>query len=518
MQEAIALIFSYIWGVWRFRWLALVVTWVIALGGWLFVHQLPESYVGTARIYVDSNNLLRPLLRGLAIQPNVNQRIAMMSRTLLSRPNLEKVMRMTDLDLEVTSELEKEDFLTEMRKVISLSGARGNASLYSIRVQNESRETAKSITQALITVFIESSLSDKRDDSSGAQDFLDQQIAEYDARLVEAEAGLAAFKQRYVGTLPGDGGGYYARLGQAKDRLSTAQLRLKEMENRRNALEKQIDGETPVFLFSNSGAGGIRSPLDGRINQLTGRLDELLAKYTERHPEVRQLQSMVDDLIDEKTAGLAEAGDGEEGFTFSQDYSELNSSPVYQGMRSMLAETEASVAELEVRVVEYENRVRDLDERVDNLPLIEGELKQLNRDYSVISGQHQELLTRRETARLSQDVEQNASSVAFRVVDPPFVPSKPSEPNKLLLNGMVLVVALGAGVGLALLVSLIKPVIVDQRSLTALTGLPLLGTVSLIPTPAQQRQDTIGLVLYSLLMLALIGAFAGLNIGQALLL
>jgi polysaccharide chain length determinant protein (PEP-CTERM system associated) len=418
---------------------------------------------------------------------------------------------MTDLDLEVTTDLEKEDFLTDMRESISLSGDRTNASLYSISVQNKSRDTARDITQALITVFIESSLSTKREDSSGAQDFLDQQIAEYEVRLVEAEDRLAAFKQRYVGTLPGESGGYYARLGQAKEDLSTAQLQLKEMENRRTALEQQIDGEVPVFLSSTGGV--IESPLDDRMRILNARLDELLARYTERHPEVRQLQSLIDDLKDERTAelSLAQAGG------YSESYSGLNSSPVYQGMRSMLAETQANVAELLVRVAEYENRVKELDERVDNLPLIEVELKQLDRGYQVISAQHRELLERRETARLSQDVERNASDVAFRVVDPPFVPTKPSEPNKLLLNSMVLFAALGAGAGLALLVSLIKPVIVDPRSLTALTGLPLLGTVSFIPTPEQKRHSTIGLLVFSSMLLVLLGAFAGLNIGQALM-
>ncbi len=135
MQELIAQVFSYIWGIWRFRWLAMIVAWVIALGGWLFVQQMPEAYVGSARVYVDSNNVLRPLLQGLAIQPNMDQRIAMMSRTLLSRPNLEKVMRMTDLDLEVQTDLEKEE-APDRRYAdsITLGADRGNESLYTIQV------------------------------------------------------------------------------------------------------------------------------------------------------------------------------------------------------------------------------------------------------------------------------------------------------------------------------------------------------------------------------------------------
>jgi protein tyrosine kinase modulator len=510
MQEVIAQIFSYIWGIWRFRWLALGLAWVIALGGWLFVQQMPESYVGTARIFVDSNNLLRPLLRGLAIQPNISQRIAMMSRTLLSRPNMEKLMRMTDLDLQVQTEREKEEMLSQLRSTISLRGDRSNQSLYAVRVTHEDREMAKRITQALITVFIESSLSDKRQDSSGAQGFLDEQIAEYEVRLIEAEGRLAAFKQRYVGTLPGQAGGYYARLEQAKQQLSAAQLQLREMENRRRELQRQIDGEEPVFLAS---AGGVSaSPLDRRIQSLNAQMDALLANYTERHPQVRQLRALIADLEAEKRAQLETAREDD----FSGFYSGLSSSPVYQGMRSMLAETNAQVAELRVRVNEYEKRVSELNERVNNIPIIETELKQLDRDYKVIAAQHQELLERREAAKLSQDVEQTASDVSFRVVDPPFVPSKPSEPNKLMLNSIVLVLSLGAGMALALLVSLIKPVIVDQQSVLKLTGLPLLGSVTLIPTKAQRKSDAIGLVVFSSLAAVLIVAFVGINIGQAL--
>jgi polysaccharide chain length determinant protein (PEP-CTERM system associated) len=474
---------------------------------------MPEAYVGSARVYVDSNNVLRPLLKGLAIQPNVNQRVAMMSRTLLSRPNLEKVMRMTDLDLEVQTDREKEELLTELRDSIDLGADRDNDSLYTIAVTDAKRDTAKRITQALITVFIEGGLSGKREDSAGAQDFLDQQIAEYEARMAEAENRLAEFKQRYLGALPGQSGGYYERLDQAKQDLSTAQLQLKELENRRNELQRQVDGEEPVFL-SSSGITAPNSPLDARIQALNSQVDSLLAKYTDRHPEVRQMRALIAELEAEKRAELAAARASD----FGGAYAGLSNSPVYQGMRTMLAETDAMVAELRVRVVEYENRVKLLSDQVNNIPIIEAELKQLDRDYQVIATKHQDLLSRRESAKLGEDVEQTASDVTFRVIDPPFVPSMPSEPNKLLLNSIVLVLALGIGAALALMASLIKPVVVDQQSLVKLTGLPLLGSVTLIPTAEQKKRETWGLVAYSSIMAVLLIAFVGLNIGQFLLL
>lgn len=511
MQESIAQILSYVWGIWRFRWLALVVTWVVALGGWLLVQQVPEAYVGSARVYVDSNNVLRPLLQGLAIQPNVSQRVAMMSRTLLSRPNLEKVTRMTDLDLEAQTDREKEELLTELRDSINLSADRDNESLYTIEVTDEERGTAKRITQALITVFIEGGLSGKREDSAGAQDFLDQQIADYQVRMAEAENRLAAFKQRHLGSLPGESGGFYERLDQAKQALSAAQLQLREMENRRDELQRQVDGEEPVFMSSDIATSD--SPLDARIQSLNTQVDSLLARYTDLHPEVRQMRAIITELEAQKKQELAAARQNE-----FASYAGLSSSPVYQGMRSMLAESDAMVAELQVRVAEYESRVKQLTDQVNNVPVIEAEMKQLDRDYQVIAAKHEDLLARRESAKLGEDVEQTASDVTFRVIDPPFVPSKPSEPNKLLLNSVVLFIALGIGAAVALMASLIRPVVVDQQSLLKLTGLPLLGVVTLVASPEQRKRETWGLVAYSSLMATLLIAFVGLNIGQFLML
>ncbi|MGV6806339.1 MAG: XrtA system polysaccharide chain length determinant, partial [bacterium] len=118
MQDVLAEVFGYIWGVWRYRWQALAVATVVSVGGWIWVQQVPDQFQASARIHVDSNTVLRPLLRGLAIQPNIDQRIQLMSRTLLSRPNLEKLMRMTDMDLTVKNDQQKDALLDQLKSNI----------------------------------------------------------------------------------------------------------------------------------------------------------------------------------------------------------------------------------------------------------------------------------------------------------------------------------------------------------------------------------------------------------------
>ncbi len=513
MQETLAQVFSYIWGVWRHRWLVLSVAWLVTLAGWVLVWQMPESYVASARVYVDTNSVLRPLLRGLTIQPNINQRITMLSRTLLSRPNLEKLIRMTDLDILVTEEAEKEQMLSRLGKAVSLTGDRANSSLFYVSVQDENRDMAKRIAQSLITIFIENSLSDKRADSSGAQEFLDDQISEYEERLIAAENRLAYFKQENVDVLPGTGGDYYSRLQGSRQDLEEARLQLSEMENRRNELQRQLDGEAPVFLSSSVAGGGTMSPLDMRIQSLRVNLDRLMSRYTDKHPEVRQIRGLIEELESEKLQEYTRVTqDTASGFP------SLSNSPVYQGMRSMLAETEARVAELSIRVSEYERRAARLSDKVNNIPEIEAELKQLDRDYNVVSVKHGELLERREAAKLGQDVEQNASDVNFRVIDPPFVPLKPSKPNKQLLNAAVLLLGITVGIGAGLLKLLISPVISDPRTLVKVTGFPLLGAVTLILSPEQKRREMHSFIVASGLAGGLLLVYAGISFGQGILL
>ena len=510
MREIVAQLHSALWGAWRFRWVGLVLVWLIAMGGWLAVSLTPEKYIATARIHVDTNSVLRPLLRGLAIQPDVDQRIALMSRTLLSRPNLEKLMRMADLDLYVKNDGEKEELLDNLRRSISLAGERRNASLYSISFKHEDRNTAKKVVQSLITVFVESALGDKRKDSSGAQEFLDKQIADYEQRLIEAEARLADFKQRNVGVLPGETGGYYKRLEIERGQLEAASLQLRETRNRKAELVRQIDGEEPVFLAGQADDSPEVLAIDERISALEQQLDTLALKYTDRHPNVLQVKEVIASLEAKKGSAIARAESN-----LPEQFSGLLNSPVYQQMRTMLAQTEATEAELKTRVDEYARRVKSLEEKVDNIPLIESELQQLNRDYDVISAQHNTLLQRRESARISDNVEQQANDVKFRVIDPPFVPLEPNEPNKLLLNAVVFILALGAGAGLAFVISLFKPVFITRESLTQVTGLPVLGAVAEIKTSSDKRRSLLNNVLFFSVFSCLILVFVGVSVLDA---
>ncbi|PCH85025.1 MAG: chain length-determining protein [Piscirickettsiaceae bacterium] len=503
MNELFSIVFHYLHGISRFKWTVLIVAWLFALIGWLMVYQMPNKYEATARVHIDSNRVLRPLMRGITIQTNVDRRVSLLSRTLMSRPNLEKLARMADLDLTVETDAQKEAMLSGLAKNIKLLGDRRNGSLYTVKYVHAEKETAKKTVQALISIFIEQILGDKRQDSSEAGEFLDQQINEYEKRLIETENKLSAFKQKNMGVLPGENSSYFGRLESTVSALKVAELELREVTNRRNSLKNQLSGDDPVFLPS----GGSAAPDNARVASLRQRLDSLLVRYTDKHPEVVQIRATIKRLQEE---GLAtQAGSG---FDVGGAIGSLS----YQNMRTMLAEADGRVAELSIRVREYRNRVKNIKSKVSSLPVIEAQLKKFTRDYSIVKEQYNALLKRRESAHLSGEMESNADDVKFKVIDPPFVPSKPTEPNKLLLNSAVLIVAAGLAIGVGLLIALVQPVITSRHRLSRVSGLPILGAVSLIEEVSVKRK-AINIILVTIPIVALLAAFAGVNFIEGLL-
>jgi polysaccharide chain length determinant protein (PEP-CTERM system associated) len=502
MHELFAQILAYVRGTWRYRWLALTVAWIVCIAGWLYVSQMPDQYRASARVHVDTDSMLRPLLRGLAVDTNITQRVNLMTRTLLTRPNLEKVARMTDMHLEARTDAEMEAVVERLRRGISLQGT-DRENLYTLAYRDENPQRAHAVVQALQTIFVESALGDTRVDTDMAQRFIEQQIQEYEQRLEAAEHRLAQFRRENVGMLPGERGDYYQRLQRAQAELEEARLRLREAENRRDEVRRQLAGEEPTFGIMGGGQPhSATSTLDGRIEQTQQRVDELLLQYTEQHPDVVALRRLLQDLHEQRAAERALLVDS----GAEPDGTRLETNPVYQQMRMTLSNSEVEVSALRVRVQRHQEQVQELQQLVDTIPAIEAELKRLDRDYAVNRENYEQLLRRRESATISQSVEDRGEQVQFRVVEPARVPTSPAAPNRPMLFAGVLFLGLGAGAGLAFVVAQLRPVFDNRKLLNSITGFPVLGTVSLVRNARARMRQRLELVSFASVTASLLAA------------
>ncbi len=471
MQDLVNNALTVLRGILRFRWVALIVAFVVSSAGWSFVYRMPDVYQASARVFVDTNRVLQPLLKGVAIQPDLRERVRLMSRTLLSRPNLRIIAQASNPDFDSLSSAESNALLATLLANISLAGERGNLSLYSLSIKDRERERATRTLESLIEVFISSTANDERGDSESAQVFLTEQIQINEKRLAESERRLSDFKRENAGRMPGEAGGYYQRLESAESQLRSAKLELLEVENRRSTLRRQISSERATVKTDD---GVIPfSPLDETIQSQNSELAGLLVRYTDRHPRVAQLRESITELEARKIRIQNQGAQGR-----SEPSLDFLASPVYQEMRRMLTESEARVSELSVRVNEFNRQVNELNDTVESIPKVEAELEQLDRGYNVVKNQYETLLNRLESARLSEQLEQNVDDVKVRVIDPPFASADPVAPPKLLLTVGIFAAALGTGAALAFLLALLKPVFYDAEKIIESSGGVFLGAVS----------------------------------------
>ncbi|HQT30398.1 MAG TPA: GNVR domain-containing protein [Thiobacillus sp.] len=503
MDQVLQQILGYAKATWQRRWWGVAVAWLTCIVGWTWVMTIPDRYEASSRVYVDTQTLLKPLLQGLTAEPNVEQQIKLMTRQLVSRPTLEKVARMTDLDVKAKTPEQTEAMLNSLASKIAIGDA-GQENLYTIKFQDANADLAKKVVQSLLTIFVETSLGKTRQDISSSQRFIEDQLQQYQQKLTDSENALKEFKQKHIGMMPGQGGDYYAKLAEVSAQLRQAQLDQQEAINRRNQLKQQLADEEPELVAA--AAATTDGEIDSRIQALQKQMDQLRLQYTDLHPDIQANKRLVERLEAQKKIDMAARKADPAGSKIQN--------PVYQQLTIAIAEADATVASLQARVGEYQRRYNELRSASNMVPQVEQEYTQLMRDYEVYRQNYDALLKRRESVTMSGEVESKTDTVDFRVIDPPFVPSQPAWPNRPMLLSLVTLGGLGAGVVVAFLLSQLRRTVTDRRVLRELTGLPLLGAVSRVETDETRRRKRKGLLTYLAALGSLIAAYGGVMILQ----
>jgi polysaccharide chain length determinant protein (PEP-CTERM system associated) len=498
--------------VWRRRWLALAFAWGVCMLGWFAVALMPDKYVSEARFYVDTTTLLNPLLRGISVSTDDHrdQEVAIMQRTITSRPNLAKIAQMTDLDKTVHTTAGMQSLLKSLENRISIQSQGPN--LFTVQFSDNSPTLAKNVVQALLTVFVENSAGNKREDIQTARSFIDAQIKDYEGQLKAAEQRLADFKVHNTGYFSSSSQTFAMRLEGARENIETLRLEYNDAIAQREDVKRQL-AATPQFLaidaVSPYAVVATGSPLQQRIRALQTQLDELKLQYTDKHPDVVRTKAALDALIQQQNALGGDSKDpgGQAIAGKAQIPNEVHSQ-----LSLRLTEAETRVGQAKRKLEEAQALNDDLQKKATEAPKVEAEFTNLNRDYEVLKATYEGLLQRRESARVAAAADSTTEPVQFRLIAAPEVPARATGPKRALFNTLVLIFGIGAGVGFVVLLTKVEDRVATPEDLDLLGEYPILGCVSTVITAARQsmlRREmkrfagaTVGLAVLFLVLLA----------------
>ena len=476
--------------LWRQKWIAVGIAWLVCTVGWIGVAFMPTKYKSSTRIYLNADPLLTPLLRGLAIDTDPSRHLDFLQRTLLSRPNLEQLVRLTDLDVHINSPAERETLFRRLAAEVSITPITSN--LMTISYRNKDPQTAKNVVQGLLTIFAEKTAGSSRSEMDSAQRFLDDEIASYRDQLRAKDQQRAVLARQYpdlVSTEGPIGGEARSRLDQERSAIVRIKNELEDAVTNRNSLLKELSSVPPMLSVDRApqvvvNGGRSLSPDEQRLAQMQNNLDAMRLKYTDQHPDVIATRQEIKQL----EAEMKHSGSESSGAISKTQIPNA----VYDQLKVKLVDAETQVAAIQRRLKQAQAEEERIEKIARSAPAVLSEVQDLDRDYGILKRNYEEFVSRRQSTQIAEAADTKTEKIQFRVIDAPQVPLVPVEPNRPLLVSMVLLVGLGTGLATPLMIGQLDRSFATVAQLRDL-GVPILGSVTRISIGAARRRATVQL-------------------------
>ena len=514
MDSLRILVQQYLRAAWRRRWMGVIVAWLVCGVGWVGVYLIPNQFESSARLFVDADAVLTPLLRGISAETAPTTQLEILQRTLLSRPNMEKLISKTDLDLSLNSAPDRERLITRLADTIRVVPQTKN--LFTITYRDKSPKIAHDVVQTLLTIFVESATGNNRSDMDNARHFLEHQIASYEQQLRAAEKRRADFRVRYIDILPNLATPGVPALEAARNNVTALDGKLQDVIMERDALKDEVDKTPPMLVaetMSQQVALGLAPATRTRLQDAEDQLRMLLLKDTENHPDViaqRKLIELLKAAPPDMPKGPAQAAAAATGHPAAPPGSSSRSvpNPVYDQLKVKLIDADTTVAALQRQrdaAVAYREKLVKIQQEQ---PGLVAEYENTDRDYDVLRKSYMELLQRLQSANIAQAADTQADKVKLQIVDPPEVPRLPVAPNRMLMLTAVLLVGCAGGLGITVLLGQVDNSFSTADDLRSL-GLPVLGGISVLGLASLRQRLTI-VARFGVAVVLLVGIYGGL--------
>lgn len=429
---------TYLAALWRYRLVAICVLVVGAILTITAVRGLPDVYASTTLIMVEPQDVPVTYVKPTTTE-RLEKRLQAMNQEVMSRTRLEKII--SDFDLYASAREQGtpiEKLVERMRKKISLQIFQSD-NAFRITYEGSDPETVQRVAARLANLYIDENLRMREEHATGTTEFMEGELDKARRQLEVLEAKVQEFKRAHMGELPeqqmanmGLLDGYRAQLRATTSSLSRALERKVLLEQQAGQLRA-----AHAAVASQAGSQQLPSPAT-RLQQLEAQLAEMRGRYTEEHPDVVHLQSLISQLRDE----LGVSRDGAVAAVLPAD------------LARNLVDAQLEISRLRQDEANLRTQIETYQQRVENTFLRNQELESLTRDYEVTRQGYQTLLDKKIEAQLSQSLEQRQKAERFRVIDPASLPEAPIRPNRPL--------SYTVGLGVTAALAILLPILLGQ--------------------------------------------------------
>jgi protein tyrosine kinase modulator len=448
------------------------------LGAATFILLLPDHYKATTTILVDPQKVPEKY-----VSPTVNsdpgQRLSTISQQVLSTTRLQQIIDDMQLYPELRGQVPREELIEIMRKDITITVKQGSSaglSAFTIEYEGRHRDDVAKVANQLAASFIDWNNKAREQQAQDTSDFLGAQLKEAKQNLEEQEAKVSAFKMRHLGEMPEQQSANLQALSQLQTQFQANVEALNRLDTERTLLSRGLE---------NSGSGVVRTAppiterakLEAQRQQLRTQLQDLQNRYTSQHPEVMDATSRLE-RVEERLKTLPP----DPPVVSAQDNNAV-------AVRLQLLDRETKrLNDDQARLTQQMNAYRG---KVDAVPVVEQQMAELNRNYSVSKEHYQSLLDKTFSAGMAADLERRQQAEHFTILDLAQVPERPFKPKRPLMLLAALVGALALSLGLAYLKDMLDGTLKMERELKALlpANVPLLAAVPKLDDSAGRRRS-----------------------------
>jgi polysaccharide chain length determinant protein (PEP-CTERM system associated) len=471
---------------------------VIALAALLIAITIPKKYDSSTTILVQESNIVTGLMEGRAVATGVADRAGIAREVIFSRKVMNGILESGGWLAKNPTPVEQDRIAEDITNRTKITSPRDN--LIQIEYSDKDPERSFHVTQRFAELFIQESLAAKERESREAYEFINSQVEDYHRKLAEAEENLKKYREENVDAHPGSEADTNSRISTLRSSLEQTRLNLMELRSTESALASQLSGESEVTAVQTR-SGVYRA----QLAELQGQLEKLLLTYTDQYPDVVRIRHQMEDIRKQLETEENRKKDPSQPMGLDQN---VQFSPLYAELRSKLADTRRQIAAGESRMTATEALLNSELDRSRRVATSESALAELTRDYEVNRDVYQDLLKRRENARVSMNLDEEGRGLTFRIQEPAVMPVRPAglRPMHLAIAGMTLALALP--LGLLFGYARFDPRVRSAAMIESVAGVPLLVTIPSYPTPSDRRRKTMQRLIVVLLVLGVFATYA----------